>query len=286
VITRLDGPVSAVRGEGLEIDKMFFSFIRTVADGVIYQSSWSKDACVRLGRKYKGFVRTITNAADPSIFNREGKTPFRRDRKVRLIANSWSSNWRKGFNVYQWLDQHLDFSRYELVFIGNAPVIFDNIRQIPPLSSDELANELKQSDIYITASQKEPCSNSLVEALQCGLPAIVLNDGGHPEIVGKGGEVFDIPEQIFELLDRITANYEDYVRNIQLPTLNTISDEYYGFMKFLHEKVRAGEYIPKKSSRYSLFMLNLSMWWCRLCPRLRAYKMTLKNRLGYAKAKQ
>jgi len=69
---------------------------------------------------------------------------------------------------------------------------------------------LKRHDIYVTASQNDPCSNALVEALSCGLPAVYFRDGGHPELVEFGGIGFRTPEEIPGVLDRLVASYETF----------------------------------------------------------------------------
>jgi glycosyltransferase involved in cell wall biosynthesis len=282
VVARLVGSLSSYREDGDIMDKVIYRFIRIVADGVIYQSRWSKSSHMQLGDSYKGYSRIITNVADSSIFNRKGKIPFESNRKTRLIAVSWSSNWKKGFHIYKWLDEHIDLLKYEMVFIGRSPVGFKNIQHIAPLSSKDLAAQLKQCDIYITASQDEACSNSLIEALQCGLPAIVLNDGGHPEIVGKGGETFSAPEEIPILLDRIVNRYEIYQRNIDLPTVEGVSDEYLNFMKMIYEKRQVGEYKPREINTCSLCLINISFILYEVCIRLRSFKKSVKRRFGNA----
>jgi len=101
---------------------------------------------------------------------KEGNAP---QTKVKLIASSWSNNWRKGFDIYRFLDENLDFSKYEMTFVGNSPVKFKNIKQIPPVESRDLAELLRTHHIYITASQNDPCSNSLIEALSCVICIII-----------------------------------------------------------------------------------------------------------------
>jgi glycosyltransferase involved in cell wall biosynthesis len=114
-----------------------------------------------------------------------------------------------------------------MTFVGNSPIEFKNIRHIQPLQSADLSKVLRNSDIFITASQNDPCSNSLIEALHCGLPALVLNSGGHPEIVQQGGEVFDTKEQMPLLIEKIVNNYELYQNRIAVPTIEQIGKEYY-----------------------------------------------------------
>ncbi|SFO93759.1 glycosyltransferase [Hydrogenimonas thermophila] len=248
VINRIDGPVFLIRNKDLEIDTSFYKFNYSICDGTIFQSNWSKDQNYRLGLEKNNFETTILNAPNPNIFNKNNKIPFNKNRKIKIIATSWSNNWKKGFKTYKWLDENLDFSKYEMTFVGNSPVEFKNIVYKKPMNSENLALELKQHDIFITASQKDPCSNSLIEALHCGLPAIGLNDGGHPEIIGKGGEVFDTKEEILKSIEKIVNNYENYQNNINLPTIDEVGKMYYEFLEMIYKEQQTGNYKPKKFS--------------------------------------
>ena len=246
MIHRIDGPVFLIRSKNLEIDRLIYKINNQLADATIYQSDWSKKKNYELGIKKNYFETTIINAPDTTIFNRLNKHPFKFTGKIKIIASSWASNKNKGFKIYEWLDDNLDFSKYEMTFCGNSPLTFKNIKHIKPVQSTELAKILKEHDIYITASQKDPCSNSLIEALHCGLPAIALNDGGHPEIIGKGGLTFNKQEEIPEILNKIVENYTKYQNNISLPNINTVADKYHQFMKSVFEKSLNKEYNIKK----------------------------------------
>lgn len=245
VFIRIDGPIYLIRNDDLELDQVFYKINQLMADGVIFQSEWSKGNNVSLGMGKNINEVVIINAPDANIFNRVNKCHFHRDRKIRLIATSWSSNYKKGFMVYRWLDENLDFSRYEMIFIGNSPIKFNNIKHVPPLSTKKLALELKKSDVYITASQRDPCSNSLIEALHCGLPAIALNDGGHPQLIGAGGETFSEVETIPCLIDKIVASYSKYQNNINVPTIDQTETLYYEFMRNVFIESEKQSYSPK-----------------------------------------
>lgn len=234
-IHRVDGPVSLIRKNDNYTDKFIYRINNYIANATIFQSEWSKQKNYELGIKHKNHEAIIINAPDLKIFNKIDKTHFKPSGKVRLIATSWSHNMVKGFETYKWLDEHLDFSKFEMTFCGNSPLRFKNIRYLKPLQSNELAKELKNHDIFITASQNDPCSNSLIEALHCGLPAIALNDGGHPEIIGKGGLVFDKKEEIFSCFDKIIENYNTFRENIHLPTMEQVGAKYYDFMTNVFE---------------------------------------------------
>ena len=268
LVHRVDGPISKYRGRDTSIDnkikeldkdlKIYF-LNNLFADGTIFQSMWSRRENYKLGMKRKNFETVIMNAPDPLIFNKKGKIGFSKKRKIKLIATSWSSNWNKGFEIYKWLDENLDFAKYEMTFVGDSPIGFKNIRHISPLKSVELAKELKKNDIYITASKKDPCSNSLIEAMHCGLPAIGFNDGGHPEIIKKGGELFNGPEEIPILLKKIEKNYKKYIMKIDVPSINKIGENYYNFVKKVYKGCEREDYNYKVISIFQIIHFKFSL---------------------------
>ena len=234
MVHRVDGPTLLVRGKGKELDDEIFEINNRVADVTVFQSFWSYQKTIELGYKPVNPI-IIYNAVDSLIFNKNGKASFSNDRKIRLISTSWSPNMRKGFEIYKWLDDNLDWNRYEYTCVGNIPedMKFDNCIHIPPLSSEELATELKKHDIYITASKNDPCSNALLEAVSCGLPALYYNDGGHPEIVGYGGLGFEKNVDIPSQLDRLVKDYCLFQNLIAVPAIDKITDKYLNLLKFL-----------------------------------------------------
>lgn len=243
---RIDGPIFYIRNYDLELDRDIFLINNNLADISIFQSKWSYQKCLELGYNKNRYEKIIHNGVDSNIFNRENRIEFAADRKIKLIATSWSDNWRKGFHLYKWLDETLDFDRCDFTFIGNSPVKFINIQHINPLSSKELGEQLKKHDIFITASENDPCSNSLIEALSCGLPAVVKNDGGHPELIKKGGITFDTEEECLNAIETVANNYERYQRNIDVDTIEKTATEYYEIMHKVYKLYVRGEYRPKE----------------------------------------
>jgi glycosyltransferase involved in cell wall biosynthesis len=229
-IHRIDGPIRLYSRPNDRRDNVVFAANRYLADATVFQSEWSRQQNRLLGLSKHTFETVIVNAPEPTVFNREGKTPFSTQRRARLIATSWSPNWKKGFEVYQWLDENLDFNKYEMFFIGKSPIQFKNVRHICPLTSGDIAGKLKESDIFIFASPIEACSNSLLEALHCGLPAVGPDKSSTPELIGRGGETFSKPNEIPALLDKITADYHSYQANICNPSMEEVGKRYYDFM--------------------------------------------------------
>jgi len=225
IVHRIDGPIYLIRGFDREKDEFCFELNDTLASATVVQSSWTFQRIVEMGYRPKNPV-IIHNGVDQSIFHSRGKIPFKRGRKVRLISTSWSNNPRKGGPIYKWIEENLDWERFDYTFVGNVSQPFDRVKHIPALPSEELAGLLREHDIYITASSNDPCSNALIEALACGLPALYLNDGGHPELVGYGGLPFNDTDEIMPQLDRLAQDYEMFRNLISVQTIDAVAEKY------------------------------------------------------------
>jgi glycosyltransferase involved in cell wall biosynthesis len=277
LVHRIDGPVYHIRGRDRDVDKIIFKFNNLFADGTIFQSKWSREKNYEAGMRKAPYETIIMNAPDPNIFNRKGKRQFN-DNKVKLVATSWSGNIRRGFEIYQYLDEHLNFNRYEMTFVGNSPIEFKNIKWIKPVPSRELAGILKEHDIYITASRNDPCSNALIEALHCGLPVVARNDGGHPEIVGEAGAFFDDENSVIEAVERVAQNYVHYQAKINLPNLDEIGQRYYEFALGIYKGFSNGKYHPWTAHFYNIMRFRTSLTSLKAKNRLQGIIAGLKHR--------
>jgi glycosyltransferase involved in cell wall biosynthesis len=92
--------------------------------------------------------------------------------------------------------------------------------------SQEVARHLREHDVYLAPSQDDPCSNALLEALACRLPAVYRDSGGHPELVGDGGLPYRDDSEVPVVLQRLLAELDDRRRAIRVPSLAEVADEY------------------------------------------------------------
>jgi len=225
MIHRIDGPVTLYRGEGREEDDRIFAMNRTFATTTVFQSAFCYRESVRLGYDPVNPV-IISNAGDSTLFYPSSQSTRITNRKIRIISSAWSDNPRKGGPFYQWLDTNMDWERYEYTFVGRIKQKLKNIKHIEAVESTKLADLLRDHDIFLSASMHEPCSNALIEALMCGLPALYRNDGGNPELVGFGGVPFTDENDVFLSLDRLVKNYDSYRSLINLKSIDEIAGRY------------------------------------------------------------
>ncbi len=236
ILHRVDGPVSLYQANNrFSIDKYVFKINRFVADGTIFQSDWSQKKCKEVGMPTKAFELVTFNAPDPAIFFPSIMETPQPGAKFKIIATSWSTNPNKGFDIYEFLDKHLDFDKYEMTFVGRSPIAFKNIQLIDPLPSPQVAEQLRAHHLFISASFLEACSNSLLEAIHCGCVPIARDTSSHPEMIEKFGILFQDSSDILQAIDMAAKQYQDLKANLTLPTLEEIGARYYQFCQKVHQ---------------------------------------------------
>ena len=225
MVHRVDGPIGTYRGFDDGTDRRIAALNDALADATVFQSHFSLERHRELGYELRA-PAVIPNAPDPEIFHPPPSRPPLDGRRLRLVATSWSDNPRKGADALVWLDRHLDADRYELTFVGRSQVVLERATVLAPVDSDTLAAILREQDVYLAASLDDPCSNALLEALACGLPALYRRSGGHPELVGDAGVGFDEPEELPDALARLAAELDERRAAIRVPRLDEVADRY------------------------------------------------------------
>lgn len=168
-------------------------------DATIFVSNWMRDY----------FKENWGTREQHVVYNGVNSDHFRPKEKeekksTTIVAHHWSNNPMKGFDIYEKLDKWAkNNEKYEFVYIGRDRKTFDNAIVIAPLFGQALGDELRQYDIYISASRFDPGPNHIIEALACGLPTFVHRDGGGAVEFAGNHSVYDSFE---ELILRITQN--------------------------------------------------------------------------------
>ncbi len=234
IISRIDGPISKIRHskDSDKFDKSIFEFCNIASDGVIIQSNWSLQQTI----KHSAFnnncpVEVIGNSCNPTYFFKK-KIMNRKKKKISLIATSWSTNPHKGFSTYKWLDSMINFNKIDFRIISDTSFKYNNIKVFKTVNQKKLGDILRESDIYISCSRVESCSNSVLEALHCGLPVITPNSSSHPEFNPFKELLYTNKNHLLEIINALPKKINTYNKiNFDLETIEQISNKYIRFTK-------------------------------------------------------
>ena len=251
LIHRIDGPLSYrankknFQNENIKIINYY------LADATIFQSKWSQD---ENDIHFTKFSSVIWNAPDPKLFYPTFKK--KTSKKITLISTCWSTNKNKGHKWYKFLDEFLDFNKYEMYLIGRTPFIYKNIKLISPINSEYISKYLQKSDIFIFCSKIEACSNSLLEALHTGLPIVYANGSSNNEIVNQNGISFH-DEDIINKIDYISNNLDTYKFNFNniYPDMTKVTEKYFEMFEKVSFFISKNKYYPKKLNFLFFFII-------------------------------
>lgn len=185
------------------------------ADHIVCVGSWMLDLnLVPAGKR--SFFTAILNGGETEIFHDRGHIPWSGSGPMKLITHHWGGHWMKGFDVYKLLDDLLDDQKwqdiFEFTYIGNIPRDFQfrNVRHLQPVAGQLLADELRNHDVYITASINEPAGLHHIEGAMCGLPILYRTSGALPEYCEGFGISFDGPDTIQPAIRRMREEYDTW----------------------------------------------------------------------------
>ena len=198
LVHRVDGVPELTRGHRTAADGVQPA-VNRLADHTIFQSQFCRTSFLEYGGDPSKRSSVVNNGVDPDIFFPARNAPST-ERVLRLVAASWSPNRRKGFATLASLSK---VPRTQVVFAGNwcPEVDPERVELAGVLRSHELAELMRTAHALVHAAWNEPCSNTIVEAMACGLPVVYRDSGGNAELVGECGVPFadDLQETVTSL---------------------------------------------------------------------------------------
>lgn len=248
IVHRMDGLTQLYNNFLDRRDLLSFFLNKEIACATIYQSQWSKSKIIELSKFKNRYQKIIINSVDKNIFFNKREKKLKKNKKIKLITSSWSKNFKKGFKMIKWLDENLDFNKFKYTFVGNSPIKFKNIKMIEPLNSRLLNNELNRHDIFISPTQQEACSNSILEANACGLYTFALKDGGNPEIIQDQNLLFKNEKDLMNKLE----NFEPQKFKTTKKSQKTV----FKYIKFL-QTINSKKIKNNKLSYFKLLKANI-----------------------------
>ena len=232
IVHRVDGMRSDYAGVvGDKLDSIQAACF-PMADHTIFQSRYVYEYFLKNGFDIKSYS-IVHNGADQNKFNLKKIIPRDISGAIKIIACSWSDNSRKGHEKISLISE---IDGVEVDFIGRWCPGIDSrkVNMLGVMKRHELAEVFKSHDAYFAASQNEPCSNTLMEALSCGLPVLYLNSGSHKEIAGEYGIEYehDDPERS---ISELKKQYKDLAlkteRNNHVFSMKRSGEEYLEIIK-------------------------------------------------------
>jgi glycosyltransferase involved in cell wall biosynthesis len=167
-----------------------------LADYVFWQSNFCRrSADIFLGPR-DGLGEILYNAVDTNLFkpiNKKNKGIF-----TFLVTGSISKNLSYRLETTISGLAMLRFSGIEARlkiagWIEDASVIYahakrlgliDHVEILGPYTQEEAVSIYQNADAYVITKYLDPCPNTVIEALACGLPVLYSASGGLPELVG------------------------------------------------------------------------------------------------------
>lgn len=171
------------------LDKFIFKplskLIWSNAKAVICNSKKLKELALKT-KKLK--IDIIYNGVDTNEFK---PLKNKKQNKVLTLISTGRLISRKG---YQYLIPALP-KNVKLQLIGNGDYLSKlkkldfkkNVEFIGSIKHSEIKKYLQNADIFVLPSLNEGMSNSILEAMACGLPIITTNTGGSQELINGNG---------------------------------------------------------------------------------------------------
>lgn len=203
---------------GESLDRLITNTNAVLADQTVFISDWVK----RHFHLRKDFVaakphEVITNGCDESFFYPRSQVT-KPGKPLKLVTHHWSDNPAKGLDLYAEIDRLIDNGApLEFTYIGRYPKghVPKHTRIVAPLYGQQLGDELRKHDVYVTGARWEACGSHHVEGAACGLPVVFhLDGGGVVEMCQRYGVGVSSPAELREAITAVASNYATHQKAI------------------------------------------------------------------------
>lgn len=234
-------PLFVASGE----DKVFFhqlisqnelTRLSDYVKGVICVSSKNQDESIAAGLTIEEKCRVFPNAVDNSKFYPRDKKEIREQlgysQSDFIVAFVGRFYYRKGVKRVSEAIKLIGDKDVKSIFIGKAT---SNQSEEPdcggilfkgPLPHDRIPEYLCAADVFVLPSLAEGCSNSIVEAMACGLPIISSDLPFNYDILNENNSFMVKPEDINQIALSIKKVKDDITlrKSMSLGALKTASE--------------------------------------------------------------
>ena len=187
--------------------------------GVISVSTENKRKSIELGFVSGDKVTVLPNCVDDSIFKPYNNIELKKTLGIRdndfTLAFVGAFIKRKGSKVLSDAICSINNPRLKSIFVGgpldneDCSPTCDGIVFQGKVSHNKLPELLACADAFVLPTQREGCSNAIVEALACGIPVISSNRPFNDDILNDRNAILVDPDNEDEVADAIRLLMED-----------------------------------------------------------------------------
>ena len=170
------------------------------SDYVFWQSEFCKFSANKFLGERKGPGEILYNCVDTNFFSPKsvkadenhfiflitGNIDHHLDYRVIPVIYALNTCVSKGFNFKLNLAGKINPQLLRKCFqIAKHLNLKNNFKYLGLYNQENAPNIYQNSHVYVMLKYKDPCPNTVIEALSCGLPILYSASGGVPEIVGN-----------------------------------------------------------------------------------------------------
>lgn len=187
------------------------------ADHVFYQSAFCRKSADKFLGERTGPGEILYNAVDTRLFSARADIHEERPRPFRFLVTGKIDD-----HLFYRLEstlrglaearrQGLDCDLEIAGWVADAPLaraqilaeqlgLSEAVTFTGPYTQERAPYIYRQADAYVMTKHNDPCPNTVLEALACGLPVLYSDSGGVGELVGPCGvalpckESWDVPQ--------------------------------------------------------------------------------------------
>ena len=219
----------------IDVKNKEMKFFLINADYVFFQSRFCKKCCDETIYKRTKDFKILYNAVDTSFFIPAKRIKTYQISILKVGIYNKNNIWRlveiikamKKINNIQGCNFKLSIAgpievkvQKEINQLINDYDMGHQILFLGKFKQDEIVDIMQKHSIFLTTKIYDPCSNSVIEAMSCGLPIIFHNSGGNNELVSNAGWGFGKRTKDIE---RIKVSKKDITQVLENITLEDIS---------------------------------------------------------------
>ena len=197
------------------------------SDFFIFPSEWAKEKISFSGDNCK-----VIHNGPLEVFH-SFKKPNELGDKIKIVTHHWSTNPKKGFDFYRFVDEKMANShKFEFLYIGQLPedLKLKNSKYIAATGDNEfISRTISEQDIYLSASEEEAGANHVLEGMACGLPVAYHQNGGSIlNYCEDYGVEFGNEIEMLKAIKNIIDNYSLYKSKVMCynNTITNVIDQY------------------------------------------------------------